>query len=66
MGVSDNGDRSGANHRKPVDHLRAFVASVMEPRRKNGDDLPGRTASKPKSNRFGAATLHKATVRTRR
>jgi hypothetical protein len=41
MSVSDNGDRNGANNRKPVDHLRAFVASVMEPRRKNGDDLPG-------------------------
>jgi hypothetical protein len=41
MSVSDNGDGNGANHRKPVDHLRAFVASVMEPRRKNGDDLPG-------------------------
>jgi hypothetical protein len=40
MSVSDNDDRNGANHRKPVDHLRAFVASVMEPRRKNGDDLP--------------------------
>jgi hypothetical protein len=41
MSVSDNGDRNGANNRKPVDHLRAFVASVMEPRRKNEDDLPG-------------------------
>jgi hypothetical protein len=40
MTVSDNGDRNGTNNKKPVDHLRAFVASVMEPRRKNGDDLP--------------------------
>lgn len=40
MTVSDNGDQNGANNKKPVDHLRAFVASVMEPRRKNGDDLP--------------------------
>jgi hypothetical protein len=40
MTVSENGDRNGANNKKPVDHLRALVASVMEPRRKNGDDLP--------------------------
>ena len=39
MTVSDNSDRNGVNNKKPVDHLRAFVASVVEPRRKNGDDL---------------------------
>lgn len=37
MPVNDNGNRNGA--RKPIDHLRAFVASVLEPERKK-EEVP--------------------------
>ncbi len=37
MSGSDNGIRHGTTGKKPIDHLRAFVSSVLAPERANGE-----------------------------
>jgi hypothetical protein len=47
MAINKDGNQAGK--RKPIDHLRAFVASVMEPcREKEASEINATTEQEPK------------------